>query len=79
MILCNIFSTAVRTTVNAQERRRINVNTCKYPDEAIEVAEYILKDMHTNANLGLTKKIKNHLNSIDSKILNLSPSMPNRR
>ncbi len=61
--LISIVSTAARTTVNAQQQRRVNVNTCKYPDGAIDVAEYILKEIHSNANSGLTKSIKNHLNS----------------
>ncbi len=60
----HIRSTVEVTMTNREAQRKVNVQTCKYPDGAIQVAEYIVKEIQKNVRSSEAAKIKSQLSSI---------------
>ncbi|MGO2121547.1 MULTISPECIES: polymorphic toxin type 44 domain-containing protein [unclassified Psychrobacter] len=65
----NVNQLRIRSTVevtidNREAQRKVNAQTCKYPDGAIQVAEYIVKEIQKNVRSSEAAKIKSQLSSI---------------
>ncbi|MGE6796812.1 polymorphic toxin type 44 domain-containing protein [Psychrobacter okhotskensis] len=60
----HIRSTVEVTIANREAQRKVNAQTCKYPDGAIQVAEYIVKEIQKNVRSSEASKIKAQLSSI---------------
>ncbi|WP_352310035.1 polymorphic toxin type 44 domain-containing protein [Psychrobacter sp. W2-37-MNA-CIBAN-0211] len=60
----HIRSTVEVTIDNREAQRKVNAQTCKYPDGAIQVAEYIVKEIQKNVRSSEAAKIKSQLSSI---------------
>ncbi|WP_201614585.1 polymorphic toxin type 44 domain-containing protein [Psychrobacter sp. JCM 18902] len=69
IINSNVNQLRIRSTVevtidNREAKRKVNAQTCKYPDGAIQVAEYIVKEIQKNVRSSEAAKIKSQLSSI---------------
>ena len=60
----HIRSTVEVTIADREAQRKVNAQTCKYPDGAIQVAEYIVKEIQKNVGSSEAAKIKSQLSSI---------------